>query len=89
MPAIFVVGSAGDILSTGAASAAGALGGIGGGGCQAANGAAGGGGGGGSVMGIAAAAAAGNPVTRVSDMSGGRVDLKNKLPPPSCYIVYF
>ena len=24
-----------------------------------------------------------NPVTRVSDMSGGMVDLINKLPPPS------
>merc|ERR1719209_876904 len=59
VPAISVVGSAGGILSTGAAPAAGALGGIGGGGGLAANGAAGRGGGGGGVVGIGAAAAAG------------------------------
>merc|ERR1719209_22290 len=58
VPAISVVGSAGGILSTGAAPAAGALGGIGGGGGRAANGAAGRGGGGGGVVGIGAAAAA-------------------------------
>merc|ERR1719490_205113 len=51
VPAISVVGSAGGILSTGAAPAAGALGGIGGGGGRAANGAAGRGGGGGGVCG--------------------------------------
>merc|ERR1719397_1506762 len=44
VPAISVVGSAGGILSTGAAPAAGALGGIGGGGGRAASGAAGRGG---------------------------------------------
>merc|ERR1711971_1424420 len=59
VPAISVVGSAGGILSTGAAPAAGALGGIGGGGGRAASGAAGRGGGGGGVVGIGAAAAAG------------------------------
>merc|ERR1719239_1502795 len=59
VPAISVVGSAGGILSTGAAPAAGAFGGIGGGGGRAANGAAGRGGGGGGVVGIGAAAAAG------------------------------
>merc|ERR1712212_1021691 len=59
VPAISVVGSAGGILSTGAAPAAGAFGGIGGGGGLAANGAAGRGGGGGGVVGIGAAAAAG------------------------------
>merc|ERR1719370_1368386 len=58
VPAISVVGSAGGILSTGAAPAAGALGGIGGGGGRAANGAAGRGGGGGGVVGIGAGAAA-------------------------------
>merc|ERR1719233_1911395 len=58
VPAISVVGSAGGILSTGAAPAAGAFGGIGGGGGRAANGAAGRGGGGGGVVGIGAAAAA-------------------------------
>merc|ERR1719500_810320 len=58
VPAISVVGSAGGILSTGAAPAAGALGGIGGGGGLAANGAAGRGGGGGGVVGIGAAAGA-------------------------------
>merc|ERR1712212_397540 len=52
VPAISVVGSAGGILSTGAAPAAGAFGGIGGGGGRAANGAAGRGGGGGGVVGI-------------------------------------
>merc|ERR1719209_1366458 len=57
VPAISVVGSAGGILSTGAAPAAGALGGIGGGGGLAANGAAVRGGGGGGVEGIGAAAA--------------------------------
>merc|ERR1719341_1131759 len=56
VPAISVVGSAGGILSTGAAPAAGAFGGIGGGGGRAANGAAGRGGGGGGVVGIGAAA---------------------------------
>merc|ERR1719500_147801 len=55
VPAISVVGSAGGILSTGAAPAAGALGGIGGGGGRAANGAAGRGGGGGGGVGIGAA----------------------------------
>merc|ERR1719266_285225 len=50
VPAISVVGSAGGILSTGAAPAAGALGGIGGGGGLAASGAAGLGGGGGGVV---------------------------------------
>merc|ERR1712212_392337 len=59
VPAISVVGSAGGILSTGAAPAAGAFGGIGGGGGLAANGAAGRAGGGGGVVGIGAAAAAG------------------------------
>merc|ERR1719184_785405 len=59
VPAISVVGSAGGILSTGAAPAAGPFGGIGGGGGRAANGAAGRGGGGGGVVGIGAAAAAG------------------------------
>merc|ERR1719234_2718630 len=59
VPAISVVGSAGGILSTGAAPAAGALGGIGGGGGRDASGAAGRGGGGGGVVGIGAAAAAG------------------------------
>merc|ERR1719362_1969529 len=59
VPAISVVGSAGGILSTGAAPAAGAFGGIGGGGGRAANGAAGRGGGGGGVVGIGAAAAGG------------------------------
>merc|ERR1719234_1682849 len=59
VPAISVVGSAGGILNTGAAPAAGALGGIGGGGGRDANGAAGRGGGGGGVVGIGAAAAAG------------------------------
>merc|ERR1719370_1657909 len=59
VPAISVVGSAGGILSTGAAPAAGAFGGIGGGGGRAANGAAGRGGGGGGVVGIGAGAAAG------------------------------
>merc|ERR1712212_934465 len=59
VPAISVVGSAGGILSTGAAPAAGAFGGIGGGGGLAANGAAERGGGGGGVVGIGAAAAAG------------------------------
>merc|ERR1719504_124688 len=63
VPAISVVGSAGGILSTGAAPAAGALGGIGGGGGRDASGAAGRGGGGGGVVGIggggAAAAGAG------------------------------
>merc|ERR1711887_235719 len=57
VPAISVVGSAGGILSTGAAPAAGAFGGIGGGGGLAASGAAGRGGGGGGVVGIGAAAA--------------------------------
>merc|ERR1719447_1323949 len=57
VPAISVVGSAGGILSTGAAPAAGALGGIGGGGL-AASGAAGLGGGGGGVVGMGAAVAA-------------------------------
>merc|ERR1719320_1632894 len=52
VPAISVVGSAGGILSTGAAPAAGALGGIGGGGGLAASGAAGLGGGGGGVVGV-------------------------------------
>merc|ERR1719289_176725 len=59
VPAISVVGSAGGILSTGAAPAAGAFGGIGGGGGRAANGAAGRGGGGGGVVGIGAAAGGG------------------------------
>merc|ERR1719209_2412559 len=68
VPAISVVGSAGGILNTGAAPAAGALGGIGGGGGRAANGAAGraagaaaggGGGGGGAAAAGAGAAAAG------------------------------
>merc|ERR1719341_2055911 len=58
VPAISVVGSAGGILSTGAAPAAGAFGGIGGGGGRAASGAAGRGGGGGGVVGIGAGAAA-------------------------------
>merc|ERR1719234_2633094 len=57
VPAISVVGSAGGILSTGAAPAAGALGGIGGGGGRDASGAAGRGGGGGGVVGGGAAAA--------------------------------
>merc|ERR1719341_457395 len=57
VPAISVVGSAGGILSTGAAPAAGAFGGIGGGGGRAANGAAGGGGGGAAAAGAGAAAA--------------------------------
>merc|ERR1719352_2000127 len=57
VPAISVVGSAGGILSTGAAPAAGALGGIGGGGGRDASGAAGRGGGGGGVVGMGAAAA--------------------------------
>merc|ERR1719220_1362438 len=59
VPAISVVGSAGGILSTGAAPAAGDLGGIGGGGGLAASGAAGLGGGGGGVVGMGAAAGAG------------------------------
>merc|ERR1719209_1726878 len=59
VPAISVVGSAGGILSTGAAPAAGAFGGIGGGGGRAASGAAGRGGGGGGVVGIGAAAGGG------------------------------
>merc|ERR1719397_931830 len=61
VPAISVVGSAGGILSTGAAPAAGAFGGIGGGGGLAASGAAGrgGGGGGGAAAAGAGAAAAG------------------------------
>merc|ERR1711970_1185446 len=59
VPAISVVGSAGGILSTGAAPAAGAFDGIGGGGGRAANGAAGRGGGGGGVVGIGGAAAGG------------------------------
>merc|ERR1719339_843305 len=58
VPAISVVGSAGGILSTGAAPAAGALGGIGGGGGLAANGAAGGGGGAAAAGAGAAAAGA-------------------------------
>merc|ERR1711971_138867 len=58
VPAISVVGSAGGILSTGAAPAAGVLGGIGGGGGRDASGAAGRGGGGGGVAGIGAAGAA-------------------------------
>merc|ERR1712045_972139 len=67
-PAISVVGSAGGILSTGAAPAAGALGGIGGGGgvvgigaaaaAGAAGAAAGGGGGGGGAAAAGAGAAA-------------------------------
>merc|ERR1719320_541044 len=68
VPAISVVGSAGGILSTGAAPAAGALGGIGGGGggvvgmgaavaAAGAGAAAGGGGGGGAAAGAAAGAA--------------------------------
>merc|ERR1719400_677926 len=57
VPAISVVGSAGGILSTGAAPAAGAFGGIGGGGGRAANGAAGRGGGGAAAAGAGAAAA--------------------------------
>merc|ERR1719397_443622 len=59
VPAISVVGSAGGILSTGAAPAAGAFGGIGGGGGRAANGAAGRAGGGGGVVGIGAAGGGG------------------------------
>merc|ERR1719464_392656 len=59
VPAISVVGSAGGILSTGAAPAAGALGGIGGGGGRDASGAAGRGGGGGAAAAGAGAAAAG------------------------------
>merc|ERR1719239_542257 len=58
VPAISVVGSAGGILSTGAAPAAGALGGIGGGGGLAANGAAGRGGGAAAAGAGAAAAGA-------------------------------
>merc|ERR1719430_2050343 len=54
VPAISVVGSAGGILSTGAAPAAGAFGGIGGGGGRAAGG---GGGGGAAAAGAGAAAA--------------------------------
>merc|ERR1719285_74344 len=57
VPAISVVGSAGGILSTGAAPAAGDFGGIGGGGGRAANGAAGRGGGGAAAAGAGAAAA--------------------------------
>merc|ERR1719239_1332193 len=59
VPAISVVGSAGGILSTGAAPAAGAFGGIGGGGGRAASGVAGRGGGGGGVVGIGAAGGGG------------------------------
>merc|ERR1719384_1443653 len=59
VPAISVVGSAGGILNTGAAPAAGALGGIGGGGGLAASGAAGLGGGGGAAAAGAGAAGAG------------------------------
>merc|ERR1719234_2722826 len=61
VPAISVVGSAGGILSTGAAPAAGALGGIGGGGGRDASGAAAGAGAAaaGAAAGAAAAAAAG------------------------------
>merc|ERR1711971_123925 len=55
VPAISVVGSAGGILSTGAAPAAGALGGIGGGGGRDSSG--GGGGGGAAAAGAGAAAA--------------------------------
>merc|ERR1712172_189831 len=59
VPAISVVGSAGGILSTGAAPAAGALGGIGGGG------------GGGGVAGIGAAAAAGAAGAAAGGGGGG------------------
>merc|ERR1719382_1123040 len=71
VPAISVVGSAGGILSTGAAPAAGAFGGIGGGGGLAANGAAGRGGGGGGVVGIGAAAAAGAAGAAAGGGGGG------------------
>merc|ERR1719341_425174 len=71
VPAISVVGSAGGILSTGAAPAAGAFGGIGGGGGRAANGAAGRGGGGGGVVGIGAAAAAGAAGAAAGGGGGG------------------
>merc|ERR1719397_1458551 len=71
VPTISVVGSAGGILSTGAAPAAGAFGGIGGGGGRAANGAAGRGGGGGGVVGIGAAAAAGAAGAAAGGGGGG------------------
>merc|ERR1719180_389241 len=71
VPAISVVGSAGGILSTGAAPAAGALGGIGGGGGRDASGAAGRGGGGGGGVGIGAAAAAGAAGAAAGGGGGG------------------
>merc|ERR1719462_1066546 len=69
VPAISVVGSAGGILNTGAAPAAGALGGIGGGGGRAAKGAAGGGGGA-AAAGAGAAAAGAAAVWRHQDQAG-------------------
>merc|ERR1719167_2047510 len=71
VPAISVVGSAGGILSTGAAPAAGALGGIGGGGGLAASGAAGLGGGGGGVVGMGAAVAAASAGAAAGGGGGG------------------
>merc|ERR1719370_347839 len=87
VPAISVVGSAGGILSTGAAPAAGAFGSIGGGGGRAANGAAGRGGGGGGVVGIGAAAAAGAAGAAAGGGGGGDGAAAGLAPPGPSWIL--